>query len=372
MDKYISVFVVFTFCTIIIALISMIAMKQNQGVTDICTMDDHLKIVTSYISHKGVTKLEEEISKRCSDDKPNSEEMMKFRQSLTSIIQTCSNIKSDIKKTIRKPILTLFTSVDPHPKHKEVTIRTLQNWATLIPYLNLVMFTNDSEIAKQCREHGWAVLPVTHVGVDGLPVLKTMFQQVMNNFSTPYYGFANGDILFTDTLLMSLSSSLKHFNHDENVMLTGRRINVPHLSTKEIASYKYMENAARERGKLFVISSEDYFITTKHFAWHTVPNFVIGRPAYDNWIVAHARCNHLKVVDTTNTILAIHQTTDEGNKNGHAHKSANYNDALLISLHAPRDYVKGFIICLEWYSYENLCGDIEITRRETIPPSCAC
>ncbi|XP_033735981.1 uncharacterized protein LOC117324303 [Pecten maximus] len=370
MDKFLSVFAILTFCTIIIAIISIIAMKQNREVISICNMDDYLKIMTSYISHRGVTKIEEELSERCLQDKLNPEEVKKFRHSLSNMIQSCNSIKSDIRKTIREPILTLFTSVDP--THAEVTLRTLQNWASFMPYINLVMFTNDGQITKQSRDHGWTVFPVTHAGIDGIPVLKTMFQQVIREFSTPYYGFANGDILFTDTLLESLSVTRKYFNHDENVMLTGRRINVPHLTNKELVSYKYMEKVAKDRGELFVISSEDYFITTKHFAWHSIPDLIIGRPAYDNWIVAHARCNHIKVVDTTNTILAIHQTTDKGNKNGHAHKSANYNDALLISSRAPRDYVKGFITCPEWYSYENLCGDIEITKRLAIPLSCAC
>ncbi|XP_060073237.1 uncharacterized protein LOC132553050 [Ylistrum balloti] len=372
MEKFVVAFAVFTFCTIVIAVMSIIAMKQNPEVTSSCSMSDYLKTMTSYISHKGVKKIEEELPGRCLRDKQYPEEVKKFRLALTNIMQTCNSIRRDIRKTIQEPILTLFTSVDPDPKHNEVTVRTLQNWGSFMPYINIVMFTNDSRIKKQSRDHGWTVFPVMSVGVEGIPVLKAMFQKVIQNFSTPYYGFANGDILFTETILESMLAARKYFNHDENVMLTGRRINVPHLTNKELVSYKFMEKAAKERGNLFVISSEDYFITTKHFPWHSIPNFVIGRPAYDNWLVAHARCNHIKVVDMTNSILAIHQTTETGNKNGHAHSSANYNDALLVSINAPRDYVKGFITCPEWYSYENLCGDIEIARRTNIPPSCKC
>ncbi|OWF41188.1 uncharacterized protein LOC110462820 [Mizuhopecten yessoensis] len=372
MEKYIFVFAIFTFCTIVIATLSVIAMKEEPKITNPCTMDDYLKIMTSYISHKGVIKFEAELSENCRNQKPNPEEIKNFRKSLINIINSCNSIKSDVRKTIREPIMTLFTSVDPDPKHNEVTERTLKNWGYFLPSINLVMFTNDTRIAKQSRDHGWSVLPVVKVGVEGLPVLKAMFQQVIQNFSTHYYGYANGDILLTETLLESLSTARKHFNRDENVMLTGRRINVPHLTNKELVSYQYMEKVAKERGKLFVISSEDYFITTKHFAWQNIPDFVIGRPAYDNWLVAHARCNNIKVIDTTNTILAIHQTTDKGDKTGHAHSNANYNDELLVSIQAPRNYVKGFITCPEWYSFENLCGNVEIAKRLTIPPACAC
>jgi hypothetical protein len=36
---------------------------------------------------------------------------------------------------------------------------------------------------------------------------------------------------------------------------------------------------------------------------------VIGRPAYDNWVVLHAIQNDFVVVDVGQTALAVHQTT---------------------------------------------------------------
>lgn len=373
MDSIISVFAIVTFVTVIIVTMTVVVMKEKPARKDAaCTVDDYFRTLASYISHNGLTSFNDELPGKCQGNQPKAEEISKFQKSLTEAIHSCNKIKEDIRKSIPQPILTLFTSVNPDPLFAEVNKRTIENWSSLLPYVNLVMFTNDSRISGLCRERGWSVFPVTKTGLGGIPVLKAMFQHVIKTFRTPYFGFANGDIIFTDSLLESLLKMKNIFSQADNIMLTGRRINVPGLRLKELVSYKHIEKVARERGTIFVISSEDYFITSNKFRWQDIPEFVIGRPAYDNWIVAHARCNGVKVVDTTNTILAVHQTTKRGDTTGHAHSTANYNDELLFTLQQPRDYQKGFITCPEWYSYHTLCGDVDVVRRQNIPASCAC
>ena len=54
-----------------------------------------------------------------------------------------------------------------------------------------------------------------------------------------------------------------------------------------------------------------------------------GRRGYDNWLVQYALKNNISVIDTTNTLLALHQTGKEGNHEGHHHSNVNYNMELL-------------------------------------------
>ena len=42
-------------------------------------------------------------------------------------------------------------------------------------------------------------------------------------------------------------------------------------------------------GKLFANDAEDYFIYSRGGEdWSHIPDFVVGRRAYDNWLVDHA------------------------------------------------------------------------------------
>jgi hypothetical protein len=52
----------------------------------------------------------------------------------------------------------------------------------------------------------------------------------------------------------------------------------------------------------------------KLFDWSIVPDLAIGRRAYDNWLVLHARAVGAITIDTSRTLLAVHQTTKTGNK----------------------------------------------------------
>lgn len=57
----------------------------------------------------------------------------------------------------------------------------------------------------------------------------------------------------------------------------------------------------------------------------SMPDFVVGRRAYDNWLVDHAFHNtNIVLIDASRTILALHLTTGDGNKAGH-HKGADNN-----------------------------------------------
>jgi len=73
-------------------------------------------------------------------------------------------------------------------------------------------------------------------------------------------------------------------------------------------------------GRLFKPHAEDYFfMSAQGYPWHRVPrDIVIGRIGYDNFLVANAIRYNVSVVDVTNTMNAVHQSTvREGDFAGH-------------------------------------------------------
>jgi len=64
-----------------------------------------------------------------------------------------------------------------------------------------------------------------------------------------------------------------------------------------------------ERGKFYSPWGIDYFVFPHHL-YTDVPNFTIGRPAWDNWMVYQARTTFGMAIDASRDVLVVHQNHD--------------------------------------------------------------
>ena len=112
-------------------------------------------------------------------------------------------------------------------------------------------------------------------------------------------------------------------------MVIGRRRDVP-VRNRSLYLPDSVENVAEFEGKLHRSYGIDYFaIAGNVYPWHMVPDLVIGRPAYDNFLVSTASLYNMSVVDATDSVVALHQTDAEGTRTGHHYKDSNYNRNIL-------------------------------------------
>jgi len=66
---------------------------------------------------------------------------------------------------------------------------------------------------------------------------------------------------------------------------------------------------AKANGTLHIPSAVDYFIIANNeFPWDKLPDVVIARRGYDNFLVMMAVQENVSVVDISNTLFAVHQT----------------------------------------------------------------
>ncbi len=68
----------------------------------------------------------------------------------------------------------------------------MQNWHSLRPFIIPVVFTNETQVGDECSQQGWEVLPVRVAAAEGVPVLKFMYEDVMNTYQSTFYGYSNG------------------------------------------------------------------------------------------------------------------------------------------------------------------------------------
>ena len=94
------------------------------------------------------------------------------------------------------------------------------------------------------------------------PLFKGMMQRIESKYRAPFYGFANGDILFPPSLVSLLEEVRRriadHSLYDE-VLLVGRRTNIfapfPIMTANASANTQAVLAAAR-RGQMFQADAE--------------------------------------------------------------------------------------------------------------------
>jgi len=158
----------------------------------------------------------------------------------------------------------------------------------------------------------------TETNEHGSPKIRSLFQQVETKCPPEVFfvGYANADILFDSSLIKTLEkikSLLVNVNASLNeILIVGRR------SNHELFNNRLKSSEIKNvPSNLFQDDAQDYFITTRNFFdWNSIPDYVIGRRAYDNALVDWAY-HHKTLLDATETILALHQTVADGNSAGH-------------------------------------------------------
>ena len=127
--------------------------------------------------------------------------------------------------------------------------------------------------------------------------------------------YTNGDIVYTMGLIDTLKEIKTIWSRDiaarkrKGVLVVGKRTNVEFSATDSLDSDQQVQAKAR-KGTVFQNDAEDYFIYSRGARdWNMMPHFVVGRRAFDNWLVDNAfHDDRIDLIDASNTILALHLT----------------------------------------------------------------
>jgi hypothetical protein len=140
-----------------------------------------------------------------------------------------------------------------------------------------------------------------------------MFMHAEKHYVSDFYAYANGDLLFDEGLVETLENLLKA-QLAKRVMVVGRRTNYAlkdihvELTGTTIKDFRLAQEELASSVRIFKALAIDYFITNRGgIKWDKLPNFVIGRAGYDNYMIHFAK-KHAKatVVDASRTIRALH------------------------------------------------------------------
>jgi len=216
------------------------------------------------------------------------------------------------------PLLTMFTTFVKAKEREIIQENVLHNWRLVMQNTTLVLFeTPGTEPLSQVASSlGWLVLPLPRMDRYGVPFIVEMFQKTFDVSNSTYYGYCNGDILFSDDFLSNIRA-LEENKLRKSVLLSGQRIDKFVDPRQQNFTSAYVADTAK-KGKLHIVAGIDYFVIAKdgHFL-DKVPDLVLGTPAWDNIFVDIAVKNNITTIDGTQTLTALHQSYNGRYNTGH-------------------------------------------------------
>ena len=241
----------------------------------------------------------------------------------------------------------MFTTFKNSSAHEIIYNNTIHNWAAFLPKIQPVLFStfSNASIMEMAKSQGWHILSCPKVNEYNMPFLKDMYVEVTRLYNATLYGFVNGDIMFDQGLeetLVTIGDEMKFY---KEILATGQRWNY-HKKISSWNAISWRPSAIPQLAKhpaahLYMDYAEDYFFVSRTFPWPRFKDIVIGRRAYDNYLVARSNQLNVLTVDMTGTVHALHQTghaaSVHGKKRGAKTNDSEYN----INVIGPFNFLVG-------------------------------
>jgi hypothetical protein len=206
--------------------------------------------------------------------------------------------------------LTIFTSPKPftNPHIDTIQRNAIQNWKALNPEVEVIMIGDEEGMPAVAAEYGVQHIQTVEANEYGTPYIKSIFQAARAVSDSTYMCFANADMLFFPKLIDDIRAvSQQH----ERFLIIGQRWDMDITTLIDFSSGwdLRLKDRLKQEGRLHAPAGSDYFVF--HRSQYTeIPDFVIGRPSWDNWMIYHGLKQGWPVIDATADIEIIHQNHD--------------------------------------------------------------
>jgi hypothetical protein len=232
-------------------------------------------------------------------------------------------------------MLTLFSTPKPFRGHIDVIQRNaLRSWLKLHPDVEILLFGDDEGAAEVCRELAIRHVPQVEKNRYGTKYLASIYDQAQALARHALLCHVNCDILLLDDFRVAVERVALD---DAPFLMAGRRwdVDIREQIDFDIPGWqgKIDELAARanqQRPAQWI----DYFVFRRGLYEKQIPEFVIGRPGWDNWLLWYALHSGAKLIDDSRVVRAVHQNHDysyhpEGEKGVWGGEEAQENYKLL-------------------------------------------
>jgi hypothetical protein len=208
-------------------------------------------------------------------------------------------------------MLTFFTTAKPFRGHIKVIQRNaLESWKRVAAEVEIILFGDDVGAAEACRDLGIRHVADVQRNSHGTKYLASMYDQAQELARYDLLCHVNCDILLLDDFVAALKQVARQ---SAGFLMSGRRWDV---DIREDLNFEVPDWPAKVRELALRTNRQrppnwiDYFAFRKGLFYHQIPQFVIGRPGWDNWLIWFARSSGARVVDASSSVYAVHQNHD--------------------------------------------------------------
>lgn len=186
----------------------------------------------------------------------------------------------------------------------------IRSWLQILPPENIFLMGDDegvSEIAHAHQLHYMANLKAHKTYP--VPLLSDIFRRAVEACQTPYLCYINADIILCDDFVRAVEAVL---SQKQNVMMVSSRYNlditqpITNMSPDVLSQ---LRTEALKTGDMYPAGGTDFFLAPKAL-FSDIPDFLLGRGYWDNWLMYWAKKKGAALIDTTADVVAIHQNHD--------------------------------------------------------------
>lgn len=203
--------------------------------------------------------------------------------------------------------LSFFTIPKPFTGHSEIIQRNaIQSWLKLIPANQIYLVGDEIGISEIAHEFGLNQIADIRKTNLGTPLLSDAFTRMQEIAQTDLVCYLNTDIVLLSDFLVGAECI-----HKQKFLMVGRRWNFDVEEPFEFSLNweENLRNQVKREGNLFSEYGIDYFLFPRGIV-QEFPDFAVGRPGWDNWLIYHIRSIGICVIDATAEVMVIHQNHD--------------------------------------------------------------
>ncbi|MCD6475849.1 MAG: hypothetical protein J7K85_06235 [Anaerolineaceae bacterium] len=207
--------------------------------------------------------------------------------------------------------VTIFTSPKPFNINPHINIiqhNAIESWTHLGEDVDVVIIGDEEGMEEIATELHIKHVKYVRCNEHGTPMIPSLFDIASEVTDSPILAFANADVIITRNLI---DSAISVHEQEENYLLVGQRYDIE-ITEPIIFDEDWQENILAFNqviGHLHGTAGSDYFIFPRH-CFVDVPDLVIGRAGWDNWMIFEARRRGWKTIDCTESITILHQNHD--------------------------------------------------------------
>jgi hypothetical protein len=223
------------------------------------------------------------------------------------------------------PLITFFSAPKPFtdPHIAMIQRNAIKSW-TLLPDVEVILLGEETGLAEAAKELGVKHLPNVTRNDSGVPLISSMFQLARENSNSDLLCIINADmILMPDFVKATLESSSlqlekrtaypdghKSRSSPDFVLLSQRwDYDITALIDFSTSWASQLRESVRKQDQLHRPAGSDFFLFPKN-CYQDIPDFIIGRAGWDNWMIYKARKEGWPVIDCTPSVMIVHQNHD--------------------------------------------------------------